>query len=32
MYNKLNNSEYEQILTKVGKKYLPDELQSLSLH
>ena len=30
MYNKLNNSEYEQILTKVGKKYLPDE--SLSLH
>ena len=27
MYNKLNNSQYEQILTKVGKKYLPDELQ-----
>ena len=28
MYNKLNNSEYEQILTKVGKKYLPDSIQN----
>jgi hypothetical protein len=28
MYNKLNHTQYEQIITKVGKKYLPDALQN----
>lgn len=28
MYSKLGVKEYEQILSKVGKKYLPEHLQN----
>tara|TARA_R110001592_G_scaffold3899_1_gene22179 strand:- start:3544 stop:3687 length:144 start_codon:yes stop_codon:yes gene_type:complete len=28
MYNKLGVTEYEQIMTKVNKAYLPDKLQN----
>ncbi len=27
-YSKLNHKEYETILNKVGRKYLPNELQN----
>ena len=28
MYSKLSQAEYEQIITKVGRKYLPEHLQN----
>lgn len=28
MYSKLSQAEYEQIINKVGRKYLPEYLQN----